>query len=113
MSARRLGVLSPVFNRAFFEAFPESTQATITTILLATNSPILNSAGLEVSTFFHQGQFIPHTGANKDLALVKYCSTGFLDQDERYRFLLDDLRSKQHQNKDQVITATDATAMFL
>ena len=29
---------------------------------------------------------------------MKYCSTGLVDQEDRFRFILDDLRNKRHEN---------------
>ena len=73
-----------------------------------TSSPILNID--RIKSFFHRGQFVAHEGKNKDLALVKYCSTGLMDQDKKYHFVLDDLRHKQHLNGDATIASAESTA---
>lgn len=61
--------------------------------------------------FIHEGRQVPHTGKSKDLAILKFCSSGFLDQDERYRFALNDLRELRLTSGQPPMRADSAAAV--
>lgn len=90
LSAKHSKRLSEQFWVGYLTAFPEGGKTRESPQLIVTGSPIFAIG--KVRSFFHEGTQVPHVGKNKDLAIVKFCSTGFLDQDERYRFALNDLR---------------------
>jgi hypothetical protein len=45
---------------------------------------------------------------NKDLAIVKYAATGLVDQNSRYRFILDDLRNLRKKSGHPPILSDDS-----
>lgn len=106
VSERHLESLSATFFKHYVAAFPEGATTPESPMVMATKSPIL--AHLQIDSFLHRGAFIPHSGENKDLALVKYCSTGVVDRDERFHFLLDDLRNDRYKKGDTPLLADKA-----
>jgi len=51
--------------------------------------------GDELTSFWHEGKFIPYPKTkhpNKDLAIVKYCTIGVVDQNEYYHSIFLDAR---------------------
>jgi hypothetical protein len=110
VSPKRVKQLSTVFWKNYAAMFPEGTKTAESPMILSTESPILGSR--KITSFLHEGRFIPHSGKNKDLALVKYCSIGLMDQDEHFHFVLDDLRNQRHLNGEPPLVADEA-AMVL
>jgi len=98
--------LSRVFLRNYVAVFPEGAKTSESPMIISTGSPILGHG--KISTFLHEGAFIPCAGKNKDLALVKYCSTGLMDQDERFHFILDELRIARHLKGEPPLLAGEA-----
>ena len=79
-------------------------------LLVITSSPMFSAK--EVKSFLHNGKFVPFEGKNKDLGIVKYCSGGFVDQDERCCFLLDDLRNSRFENGHPPLVADRAVLVI-
>jgi len=98
--------LAQVFRRNYLAVFPEGAKTSESPMIISTGSPILGHG--KISSFLHEGVFIPYTGKNKDLALVKYCSIGLMDQDERFLFILDELRNARHLKGDPPLVADEA-----
>jgi len=98
--------LSSIFWRAYLYAFPEGIEAYESPSIMTTRSPMF--AGRKLTHFEHRGQFLKYEKKNKDLAIVKYASTGLVDQNNRHRFLLDDLRSLRKKNGDPPILSDDS-----
>ena len=110
VSAKHLKNLANIFLKNYVAEFPEGAETQESPMILSTRSQIVNPQ--QISSFLHNGQFIPHSGPNKDLALVKYCATGLVDQDERYRFLVDDLRNMRHFRGEPPIMASESTIVI-
>jgi hypothetical protein len=106
LSQKRSKELSEIFWRYYTEVFPDGSKTAESPMIVSTQSPIIPDK--EVQSFLHKGQFIPYKGENKDLAIVKYCSTGFVDQNERYRFLPDELRNARYGKGDPPLLADTA-----
>jgi hypothetical protein len=51
---------------------------------------------------------IPYTGKNKDLAIAKFCTSGFIDQDEKTHFIIDDLRTMRFRRGVPPMQADDS-----
>jgi hypothetical protein len=111
VSSKHSPQLAKGFWFGFSAAFPESNGAAESPGIIATNSPFFGPA--KVTAFLHEGQFVPHTGKNKDLAIAKWCSTGLVDQDEHFRFVLDDLRQMRYSNGDPPMHANSAAMVTL
>ena len=106
LSPKRSKELSEIFWRNYTEAFPDGSKTAELPMIVSTQSPIISDK--EVQSFFHEGHFIPYKGEHKDLAIVKLCSTGFVDQNERYRFLPDELRNARYAKGDPPLLADTA-----
>ena len=78
--------LAEDFWTGYLTAFPEAKACAESPGVIATSSPIF--AAEKVRSFFHEGALVPHEGKNKDLAIAKFCSTGFMDQDKRFTLFL-------------------------
>lgn len=111
VSAKYSPRLAEDFWSGYFTAFPEAKTCAETPGVIATGSPIF--AAEKVQSFLHEGVFIPHKGKNKDLAIAKFCSTGFVDQDDRFHFLLDDLREMRLREGDPPMQASSAATVSL
>lgn len=109
LSAKHSSRLAEDFWAGYFYAFPEARVCTETPGVIATGSPIFRAD--KVRSFLHEGVLIPHQGRNKDLAIAKFCSTGFIDQDDRFHFLLDDLRELRRQKDEPPMHANSAIAV--
>ena len=106
VSPKRSKELSNKFFRAYLSEFPEGIETEESPMVIATRSPMFSQKKL--TKFLHKGEFIPYEKENKVLAIVKYCSTGIVDQVDRFRFILDDLRTKRHDNGDPPLLADSA-----
>lgn len=106
VSPKHLGRLSKIFFKHYVAAFPEGAMTPESPMIMGTKSPIL--AHLELTSFLHERGFVPYEGENKDLALVKYCSLGLVDQDDRYHFLLDDIRNDRYRRGEPPLLADQA-----
>ncbi|PKN86882.1 MAG: hypothetical protein CVU51_06490 [Deltaproteobacteria bacterium HGW-Deltaproteobacteria-1] len=98
--------LSSKFWRAYLYAFPEGKESFESPSIITTGSPMF--ASRKLTHFEHKGEFLPYEKKNKDLAIVKYASTGLVDQNNRYRFILDDLRYLRKKNGHPPILSYDA-----
>lgn len=103
VSRKRLVELDAPFKAAYARVFPESTRADESPAVVATNSPFFKAD--PVTAFWSGGKLHPYSGQAKDLAIAKYCASGFLDQNERFRFLVDDMRDKRHAKGDVPMSA--------
>ncbi len=106
VSPKNSKALSSKFWRAYLYAFPEGIESYESPSIMTTRSPMF--ARRKLTHFEHKGQFLKYEKKNKDLAIVKYASTGLVDQNNRYRFLLDDLRSLRKKNGHPPILSDDA-----
>jgi hypothetical protein len=106
LSGKRSTALSKKFWAGYLRAFPEGRYTAESPALMVTKSPIFNLN--KVQGFFHRGAMIPHKGENKDLAIAKFCTSGFIDQDEKYHFVIDDFRAMRHLERDHPMHANDA-----
>lgn len=105
VSPKRSEELSNKFWKGYLSAFPEGIKTEESPTVIATKSKMFTKKKL--THFLHKDVFIPYEKENKDLAIVKYGSTGLVDQKERFRFILDDLRSMRHKNGDPPLLAND------
>jgi len=111
VSAKHSPHLAEDFWAGYFYAFPEAKMCTETPGVIATGSPIF--AGEKVQSFLHEGASLPHKGKNKDLAIARFCSTGFVDQEDRFHFLLDDLREIRLREGGPPMQANSAATITL
>lgn len=73
---------------------------------MTTRSPMF--AKKKLTHFRHGDRLLPYEKENKDLAIVKYAAMGLVDQDGRFRFILDDLRTLRQKNGHPPIVSDDA-----
>ena len=106
LSAKRSGALSKQFWAGYLHVFPEAKNTAESPALMVTKSPIFNLS--KVQSFFHKGAMIPYKGANKDIAIAKFCTSGFIDQNEKYHFLIDDFRAMRHMERATPMHGNDA-----
>ena len=81
---RKLTDVSKEFLKYFENAFNKKTVCTIKILQVSTKSIILTNA----THFQHDGNFVEHKGHFKDLALIKYCSSGFIDQNNQHHHVI-------------------------
>lgn len=105
LSRKKVNEIGSVFFKHYVAAFPHGAKTPESPMIIPTSSPILKD---EIDFFYHEGEFIPYTGENKDLALVKYCSTGFLDDKGIFRFFPDHIRDMRHQRGDPPMLANSS-----
>lgn len=110
VSPKKSKELSAKFWKAYLYAFPEGIEAYESPTIVATGSPMF--AKKPLTHFWHRGLLLPYEKENKDLAIVKYAATGLVDQDKRFRFLLDDLRTLRQQNGHPPIVSDDASLVL-
>jgi len=106
VSPKRSKELSPKFWRAYLYAFPEGEKSYESPTIITTGSPMF--AKNKLTHFLHDSQFMPYEGENKDLAIVKFAATGLVDQNNRFRFLIDNLRSLRQKNGHPALISDDA-----
>lgn len=106
VSKKRSGSLSELFWAGYLSAFPEAKKTTESPAVMVTKSPLFDLSS--VRSFFHEGAMIPYAGKNKDLAIAKFCTSGFIDQDEKLHFVIDDLRTMRFRNGDPPMHADDS-----
>lgn len=106
VSAKRSAALSELFWGGYLSAFPEGKGTAESPAVIVTKSPLFDLS--RVKSFFHEGSMIPYTGKNKDLAIAKFCTSGFIDQDEKSHFIIDDLRTMRFRNGDPPMHADDS-----
>lgn len=111
VSAKHSPRLAKDFWFGYLAAFPEAKDAAESPGVIATSSPFFSPS--KVTAFLHEGVFLPHAGKNKDLVIAKWCSTGLVDQNERFRFVLDDLREMRYANGDPPMHANSAAMVTL
>jgi len=80
-------------------------------MIIATHSPFFKK--LPIRRFWHKGCWRDYAGSSKDLAIVKYCATGLLDQDENFRFLVDEMRTLRYARGDPPMSANPACMVTL
>ena len=106
LSKRRVAQASEAFYKYYANAFPEGKETPESPMIVPTSSPIISEHN--VQSFYHDGGFVPFEGKYKDIALVKYCSTGFFDSNEKFHFLVDELRNMRHNRGDPPMLANDS-----
>ena len=111
VSAKHSAVLSDLFWDGYLAAFPEGKETAESPAVMVTKSPLFGLSRVE--SFFHEGVMIPYAGKNKDLAIAKFCTSGFIDQDEKSHFIIDDLRTMRYQNGDPPMHADDSVLVSL
>lgn len=107
VSPKRSARLASRFWQGYLTAFPEANQTTESPTIVSTSSPMFSPS--KVRSFFHDGSMIPYEGRNKDLAIAKFCAAGFLDQDEVFHSLIDEMRRMRHRNGDPPMHADEST----
>ena len=110
VSAKRSSALAEQFWRGYLAEFPDAKRTTESPAVIATSSPMFKHGN--VKSFFHKGQMIPYSGPNKDLAIAKFCGAGFLDQDEVFHSLVDDMRRMRDRQGDPPMHS-DESAMVI
>lgn len=88
-------------------AFPEGIESYESPTIITTKSKMFTKN--KVSHFYHDGAFIAYEKGNKDLAIVKYASTGLIDQERRFHFILNDLKILRQRYGDPRIVSDDAS----
>ena len=111
VSAKHSSKHAENFWAGYFQEFPEANACVETPGVIATGSPIFNPA--KVSSFVHEGALVPHVDKAKDMAIARFCSTGFVDQDDRFHFLVDDLRELRRREGQAPMEANSAVAIVL
>ena len=111
VSPKRSKELSSKFWRAYLSAFPEGIESYESPTIIATGSPMF--AKTKLTKFLHDSQFLPYEGENKDLAIVKFASTGLVDQNRRFRFILNSLRLLRKKNGDPPLISDDTCMVIL
>lgn len=106
VSPKRSKELSSKFWRAYLYAFPEGIESYESPTIITTDSPMFTKRKL--THFLHDSHFLPYEGENKDLAIVKYAATGIIDQDRRFRFLLNNLQLLRRRNGHPPLVSDDA-----
>lgn len=110
ISAKRSSKLANQFWKGYLSAFPEAALCNEHPAVVSTFSPIFNPE--KVLSFFHDGKMVPHTGEAKDLAIVKYCTSGFYDQDNKLHSLINDMRAERFR-KDEPPMHADESIMVI
>jgi roadblock/LC7 domain-containing protein len=87
---RKLDIASKQFLKFFQNAFNKETPYSIPIIQASTTSIMLPY----LTHFQHDGKLIEYKGIQKDLALIKYCSSGFIDQNNMYHHVISDVYNK-------------------
>lgn len=98
VSRKHSKTLSRSFWKGYLTSFPEASATAESPTVVSTASPMFSLS--TIKTFFHDGTLVPYSGKNKDLAIAKYCSTGFVDQDERFHCVVDDMRQMRYERGD-------------
>ena len=106
VSRKRSGSLSELFWAGYLAAFPEGKQTAESPAVMVTKSPLFDLSS--VKSFFHEGAMVPYAGKNKDLAIAKFCTSGFIDQDENCHFIIDDFRTMRFRKGDPPMQADDS-----
>lgn len=102
--------LSSKFWRAYLHAFPEGIESYESPTIITTKSIMFTKN--KVSHFYHDGAFIAYRKENKDLAIVKYASTGLIDQKRRLHFILNDLNILRQRNGHPPLVSDDASLVI-
>lgn len=106
VSKKRSARLSELFWRGYLAVFPEGKATAESPAVVVTKSPLFDLS--RVKSFFHEGSMIPYAGKDKDLAIAKFCTNGFIDQDEKFHFVIDDFRTMRYRNGDPPMHADDS-----
>ena len=96
VSPKRSKELSSKFWKAYLFVFPEGGESYESPTIITTGSPMF--AKRKLTHFLHDSQFLPYEGENKDLAIIKFAATGLVDQNRKFRFLLNSLRFLRQKN---------------
>ena len=87
---KNLNEVSKQFMNAFNNAFNQKIMFELPIVHISTPSKMFP----ELNKFEHDGRFIDYKGDNKDLALIKYCSSGVTDEEGQfYHVILDAFKS--------------------
>lgn len=106
VSKKHSARLSEIFWKGYLSVFPDGAGTSESPMVLVTDSQMF--AMTKVSKFFHNGEYLEYKGKNKDLAILKYCSSGFIDQNEQHHFVLDDLRALRFRKGDPPMHANES-----
>jgi hypothetical protein len=106
VSKKRSSYLSKLFWAGYLRSFPEGNKTSESPTVVVSDSPMFDLK--RVRSFFHEGSMITYKGKNKDLAIAKFCTSGFIDQDEHYHFIVDGLRAMRYLNGDPPMQADTA-----
>lgn len=98
VSAKRSSALAEQFWGGYLAKFPDASRTNESPTVIATSSPMFKRGN--VQSFFHKGQMVPYSGTNKDLAIAKVCGAGFLDQNEVFHSVVDDMRRMRDRHGD-------------
>lgn len=112
ISSKHSKEISNVFNKHYVNAFPEGAKTDESPMVVTTKSQIISE--MQMSTFLHNGKFIPYSGKNKDLAILKFCTSGVVDQNDNFHYILDDMRSLRDKNNDKPLRSdTSCIVVFI
>jgi len=103
ISPKRSKQISKTFFKYYVNAFPEGAKTDESPMVVSTRSQII--AETKMKSFLHNGEFIPYRGENKDLAIVKFCSTGVVDENECFHYILDDIRTMRDKRREPPLRA--------
>jgi hypothetical protein len=106
VSIKHSSRLSNDFWKGYLSSFPEANKTAESPTIIATSSPIFQQS--KVKSFLHENKLIPYEGANKDLAIAKFCASGFLDQNEVFHSLVDDMRRMRYRKGDPPMHADES-----
>jgi len=98
--------ISKVFFKYYASAFPDGAKTAESPHVITTSSKII--CDKRMTSFLHGGEFVPFQGENKDLAIVKFCTTGVVDQNEEFHYILDDVRYLRHSKNDPALGANNS-----
>ena len=105
LSPKRSKELSSKFWTAYLQAFPMGSQTKESPAIITTESRMF--ARTDLTSFWHKGELVSYKGDGKDLAIVKYASTGLIDQNRGFHFIVDDYRKLRQENGDPPLMSND------
>lgn len=92
---KKLKEESKQFQKFFKKAFNHKFDFELPFVHISTPSIMFS----DLISFEHEGELIEYKGKNKDLALIKYCSSGITDQTGLTRHVIVDAQNKSLEEK--------------